>query len=140
MKAQNSSASILKVVLVEDSVEIQALLRAMLSEIPCVEVVAVVDTESSAIETLELGSADLAIVDLELESGTGLSLLKSLSEPDGFNCRINVVVFSNYSNLVIRHRCLSLGAKAFFDKSFQIDELLEFVQTEASGKSRSLST
>jgi len=50
--------------------------------------------------------------------------------------QIGVVVFSNYSNLVIRHRCLSLGARAFFDKSFQIDELLEFVQKQASGNAK----
>lgn len=139
MTAQKSSASMLKVLVVEDSAEIQALLQAMLSEIPSVEVIAVVDTEAAAIDALESGRADLAIVDLELQSGTGLGLLKALSEPCDFKGRIKVVVFSNYSNLVIRHRCLSLGAKAFFDKSFQIDELLEFVQAEASGKSRSLS-
>lgn len=129
----------LKVLVVEDSAEIQGLLQAMLSEIPSVEVIAVVDTEASAIKVLEGGHADLVIVDLELQSGTGLGLLKVLSESGDFEGRVKVVVFSNYSNLVIRHRCLSLGAKAFFDKSFQIDELLEFVQSEASGKSRSLS-
>ena len=139
MNAQKSSASILKVLVVEDSAEIQALLQAMLGEIPSVEVIAMVDTESSAIQALRSGRADLAIVDLELQSGTGLSLLKSLSEPGDTQDRIKVVVFSNYSNMVIRHRCLSLGAKAFFDKSFQIDELLEFVQAEASGKSSSVS-
>ena len=139
VNAQKSSASILKVLVVEDSAEIQALLQAMLGEIPSVEVIAMVDTESSAIQALRSGRADLAIVDLELQSGTGLSLLKSLSEPRDTQDRIKVVVFSNYSNMVIRHRCLSLGAKAFFDKSFQIDELLEFVQAEASGKSSSVS-
>ena len=125
--------------MVEDSAEIQALLQAMLSEIPGVEVVAMVETESAAIEALDNGHTDLAIVDLELNTGTGLGLLKALSEPDKTNGQTKTVVFSNYSNLLIRHRCLSLGAKAFFDKSFQIDELLEFVQAEASGQTGSLS-
>jgi len=139
MNAQKSSVSPLKVLVVEDSAEIQTLLRAMLSEISSVEVVAVVETEAAALDALDNGCADLAIVDLELHTGTGLGLLKTLSDPDQLNGQIKTIVFSNYSNLVIRHRCLSLGAKAFFDKSFQVDELLEFVQAEARGKSASLS-
>ena len=128
----------LKVLVIEDSVDLQLLLGAMLREIPDVEVVASVGSEAAAIEALQPSPADLAIVDLELESGTGLNFLKKVAEQAENGKPVKAVVFSNYSNLLIRHRCLSLGAKAFFDKSFQIDELLEFVQAEASGKSASL--
>lgn len=127
--------------MVEDSTDLQRMLRAMLHEIPQVEVIASVTNESAALNVIRTGGTDLAIVDLELETGTGLGFLKSLFENLGaeFN-PVKVVIFSNYSNLVIQHRCLSLGAKAFFDKSFQIDELLEFVQAEASLKTGSLAT
>jgi DNA-binding NarL/FixJ family response regulator len=129
----------LKVLVVEDSVDLQVLLRAMLNEIPTVKVVASVGTEAAAVQALKSDRADLAIVDLELESGSGLGFLKSLSESLDLHGKVKVVIFSNYSNLVIRHRCMNLGAKAFFDKSFQIDELLEYVQAEASGKAQGLS-
>lgn len=132
------SQPVLKVLVVEDSIDLQILLRAMLNEIPSVEVVASVDNEEAAVQALKACCADLAIVDLELAAGTGLGFLKILSEQLDTNQQVKVVIFSNYSNLIIRHRCLSLGAKAFFDKSFQIDELLEFVQAEASGKAKSL--
>lgn len=128
----------LKVLVIEDSIDLQLLLGAMLREIPDVEVVASVGTEEAAMEVLQTRSADLAIVDLELEAGTGLGFLKRVSQEEGSLGPVKMVVFSNYSNLLIKHRCLSLGAKAFFDKSFQIDELLEFVQAEASGKASSL--
>lgn len=130
-----------RVLLVEDSVELQAMLQAMLCEIPSVKVIGSVGSEQEALEMMRSECADLAIVDLELESGTGLGVLKSLNEDcmQLNNKLLGVVVFSNYSNLVIRHRCLSLGAKAFFDKSFQIDELLEFVQQQALGRAKGLS-
>lgn len=135
---KRKSQPVLKVLVVEDSIDLQILLRAMLNEIPSVEVVASVDNEEAAVQALKACCADLAIVDLELAAGTGLGFLKILSEQLDTNQHVKVVIFSNYSNLIIRHRCLSLGAKAFFDKSFQIDELLEFVQAEASGKAKGL--
>jgi DNA-binding NarL/FixJ family response regulator len=141
MKKNCTNQFPLRVLLVEDSVELQAMLQAMLCEIPSVKVIGSVGSEQEALEMMRSECADLAIVDLELESGTGLGVLKSLNDDcmQLNNKLLGVVVFSNYSNLVIRHRCLSLGAKAFFDKSFQIDELLEFVQQQALGRAKGLS-
>ena len=133
MNQDNCHHDRLKILLVEDSADLQALLRAMLSEIPDVEVIAIADGEAEAVRFLESAGVDLAIVDLELQEGSGLGFLKKTDQvltKGG----LKVVVFSNYSNLVIRHRCLSLGAHAFFDKSFQIDELLSYVQQEASSR------
>lgn len=133
MNEDTNHHNTLKILLVEDSTDLQALLRAMLSEIPDVEVIAIVDGEAEAVRFVESASADLAIVDLELQEGSGLGFLKKTDQVHTTG-GLKVVVFSNYSNLVIRHRCLSLGAHAFFDKSFQIDELLSYVQQEASSR------
>jgi DNA-binding NarL/FixJ family response regulator len=140
MKQNCTNPLPLRVLLVEDSIELQAMLQAMLGEIPSVEVIASVESEKDALAVMRDDHTDLAIVDLELRSGTGLGVLKNLHDSlDGNNRRIGVVIFSNYSNLVIRHRCLNLGARAFFDKSFQIDELLEYVQKQASAHAKGLS-
>ena len=140
MKKKCTKSLPLRVLLVEDSIELQTMLQAMLSEIPSVEVIASVEAEKDALAVMREDHTDLAIVDLELRSGTGLGVLKNLHDSlDGNDGRVCVVVFSNYSNLVIRHRCLNLGAMAFFDKSFQIDDLLEFVQKQASGAAKGLS-
>ncbi len=140
MKQNCTNPLPLRVLLVEDSIELQAMLQAMLGEIPSVEVIASVESEKDALAVMRDDHTDLAIVDLELRSGTGLGVLKNLHDSlDGNDGRVGVVIFSNYSNLIIRHRCLSLGAKAFFDKSFQIDELLEYVQKQASAHAKGLS-
>lgn len=140
MKQNCTNPLPLRVLLVEDSIELQAMLQAMLGEIPSVEVIASVESEKDALAVMRDDHTDLAIVDLELRSGTGLGVLKNLHDSlDGNDGRVGVVIFSNYSNLIIRHRCLNLGARAFFDKSFQIDELLEYVQKQASAHAKGLS-
>ncbi|MEK9816776.1 MAG: response regulator [Limnobacter sp.] len=140
MKQNCTNPLPLRVLLVEDSIELQAMLQAMLGEIPSVQVIASVESEKDALAVMRDDHTDLAIVDLELRSGTGLGVLKNLHDSlDGNDGRVGVVIFSNYSNLVIRHRCLNLGARAFFDKSFQIDELLEYVQKQASAHAKGLS-
>lgn len=140
MKQNCTNPLPLRVLLVEDSIELQAMLQAMLGEIPSVEVIASVESEKDALAVMRDDHTDLAIVDLELRSGSGLGVLKNLHDSlDGNDGRVGVVIFSNYSNLVIRHRCLNLGARAFFDKSFQIDELLEYVQKQASAHAKGLS-
>jgi len=94
MKQNCTNSLPLRVLLVEDSIELQAMLQAMLSEIPSVEVIASVESENDALAVMRDDHTDLAIVDLELRSGTGLGVLKNLHDGlDGNNRRIGVVVF-----------------------------------------------
>jgi hypothetical protein len=37
-------------------------------------------------------------------------------------------VFSNHGHRIVRARCSALGVEHFFDKSYQLDELIEYVQ------------
>jgi len=118
----------LRVVLIEDSPILCAMLRDMLAELDGVEVVADADDEQGALAELEQHQADVAIVDLELRQGSGLGVLSRLkAEPERFG-RPRAVVFSNYGHSTVRARCSALGAEHFFDKSFQMDDLLDFIQ------------
>lgn len=117
-----------RVVLIEDSPKLRAMLRDMLGELPGVAVVADADDERSAIAELEQHRADLAIVDLELREGSGLGVLRTLqAEPQRFGAT-RAVVLSNHGHKAVRARCEQLGVERFFDKSFQIDELLDYIE------------
>jgi two-component system OmpR family response regulator len=66
---------------------------------------------------------DLAIVDLFLRQGSGLGVLAA--------CRNRlphqrVVVLSNYATPDVRMRCAQLGVDAVFDKSNEIDDLVDY--------------
>lgn len=117
----------LRVVLVEDSPRLCRLLASILGELDGVTVVAEAADEPSALRILSECEADLAIVDLELGVGSGLEVLRALAEePERFG-HLRTVVFSNYGHPGLRECCRSLGADGFFDKAFQLDDLLEYV-------------
>lgn len=125
----DQSQSDLRIVLIEDSPLLCTMLRDMFDEIEGVEVVADADCELDALAELEQHHADVAIVDLQLKAGSGLGVLSRLhTEPERFG-RPLAVVFSNYGHSALRARCTALGVKHFFDKSFQLDDLLDFIQS-----------
>ena len=66
---------------------------------------------------------DLAIVDLFLKQGSGLGVLKACRER---NPEQKVVVLTNYATPDIRVRCHQLGVDAVFDKSNDIEALIDF--------------
>lgn len=128
------AASPLRLVLVEDSAVLRDLLVGMLGGIAGLEIVGCADSEVSALETLRRQRPGLAIVDLELQRGTGLKVLAAIQAAPAQFGSPRTVVFSNHAHPVLQGRCRLLGALAFFDKSFQMDELLDFVQSEAERK------
>lgn len=123
----------LKIVVVEDSAMVRDILFGALETIPHTQLAGYAENAEAAKQTLRDTRPDLAIVDLELESGSGLGVLGAVQDaPQEFG-NPTIVVFSNYAHPVIQRRCRMLGARAFFDKAFQMDELLDFVKTMAEG-------
>lgn len=115
--------------IVEDSATIRQNLSETLQEIANVESVGSAETEQEGTHWLAQNpnAWDLAIVDLFLKEGTGLNVLEA--------CRYRqptqkMIVLSNHATREIRWRCAQLGADAVFDKSTEIDALLEFCQSE----------
>ncbi len=133
LHSQPHAVPALRVVLVEDSAMLRGMLCEMLAELDGVGVVAEAEDEQGALAALETQRPDLAIIDLELRQGSGLGVLRQLqAEPERFG-RPRAVVFSNYGHAPVRARCEQLGVERFFDKSFQLDELIDFVQAAVPG-------
>ena len=131
--SESATVPALRVVLVEDSAMLRGMLCEMLAELDGVGVVAEAEDEQGALAALEAQRPDLAIIDLELRMGSGLGVLRQLqAEPERFG-RPRAVVFSNYGHAPVRARCEQLGVERFFDKSFQLDELIDFVQAAVPG-------
>lgn len=66
---------------------------------------------------------DLAIVDLFLRQGSGLGILAACRDR---TARQKMVVLSNYATPDVRVRCARTGVDAVFDKSNEIDALVEY--------------
>ena len=122
-------ADTLRVLLVEDSPLLQEVLTDGLEELDGVVVCARATGEEEAIEQLTIQSVDLAIVDLELNQGSGFGVLRLLHEtPERFGAP-HAIVFSSHGHLAVKKHCAALGAAAFFDKAMGMDALIDYVKT-----------
>ena len=122
----------LRTYIVEDSQVIRENLIATLEELVPVEVVGTAEDESTAVQWLKRAdnNLDLLIVDIFLKAGSGLGVLKAAH---ALPQKHNVVVLSNYATPDIRTNCLELGADKVFDKSNEIDALIQYCGRLAAG-------
>jgi DNA-binding NarL/FixJ family response regulator len=110
---------------VEDNPTIRENLVGTLEELTCVKVAGTSATEEEALAWLEqnMDRWDVLIVDLFLKQGSGIHLAQRISRRRPSQ---KVVVFSNYINANVRKRCAQLGVDAVFDKSTEIDSLVDY--------------
>ena len=115
----------LKTYIVEDNATIRENLIGTLEELACVESVGIAETEEDGKSwlTRNPGQWDLAIVDLFLRQGSGLGVLAACRSRQPHQ---RVVVLSNYATPDVRVRCAQLGVDAVFDKSNEIDALVDY--------------
>ena len=115
----------LKTYIVEDSVTIRENLVGTLEELARITTIGFAETEDHARHWLGQNSEvwELAIIDLFLKQGSGLGVLQACLSRGPHQ---KVVVLSNYATVDIRKRCAQLGVDAVFDKSNEIDGLVDY--------------
>ena len=87
-------------------------------------VIGCVDTEAAGLALLHNSENwQLLIVDLFLRQGSGLKIVVASAGRDPAR---KVVVLTNYATADVRKQCLKVGADAVFDKSTELDDLIEY--------------
>jgi DNA-binding NarL/FixJ family response regulator len=122
----------IKAFIVEDSPVIRENLIAALEELAPVQVVGTAEDEPTAVSWLTSAEqrCDLVIIDIFLKRGSGLGVLRAASE---MAKPVGLVVLSNYATPDMRRKCLELGASRVFDKSNEIDALIQYCARLADG-------
>ncbi|MET0311509.1 MAG: response regulator [Burkholderiaceae bacterium] len=115
----------LRTYIVEDSATIRDNLIGTLEELACITAVGTAETEDEGKSWLAANAEgwDLAIVDLFLKQGSGLGVLEVCRDRHENQ---KVVVLSNYATVDMRRKCAQLGVDAVFDKSNEIDALIDY--------------
>lgn len=115
----------LRTYFVEDNAIIRDNLVGTLEELACVTAIGMAETENEGRDWLRRNAEqwDLAIVDLFLKQGSGLGVIEACRDRRPTQ---KVVVLSNYATPDIRRRCAQLGVDAVFDKSNEIDALVDY--------------
>ena len=123
----------LKAFIVEDSPVIRENLIAALEELAPVHVVGTAEDEPGAVTWLVNAdhACDLVIIDIFLKRGSGLGVLRAVSH---LGKPMSLVVLSNYATPDMRRKCMELGASRVFDKSNEIDALIQYCARLADGE------
>ena len=115
----------LRIYLVEDNAIIRDNLAAALADLADTELCGSAEGERAAAAWLKThpDDWDLAIVDIFLKQGNGVGVVAAgmARRPEQ-----RLVVLTNYASPAVRDQCLKLGADAVFDKSHDIDALVDF--------------
>jgi DNA-binding NarL/FixJ family response regulator len=114
----------LKVFLADDSAAIRERVAAMLAA-GQMTIVGQAETPQGSIDGILSAQPDVVVLDVQLEGGTGLEVLRAVREADP---KIAFVVFSNNSAPAYRKRYIGAGATQFLDKSTEFDQLVPAVR------------
>lgn len=116
----------LRALIIEDNAVILESLRGLLEDMTTVDIVGTARAEAEACEWLDsrTQACDVAIVDIFLKAGSGLGVLKHIA---GYERPPEGVVLTNYATDAMRERCKQLGAAEVFDKSTEIEKLVDWL-------------
>lgn len=127
----------MKTYIVEDNATIRDNLVGTLEELTCISPIGFAETEADARAWLRAHAQDweLVIIDLFLKQGSGLGVLQECQQRASHQ---KVVVLSNYATPDIRKRCAQLGVDAVFDKSNEIDALVDYCLQQGQSRRQGL--
>ncbi|KQP49837.1 response regulator [Pseudorhodoferax sp. Leaf274] len=111
-----------RVFLVEDNPLIRSSMVEMMEELVDAKVVGWAETELQAIAAMRSMAWDVAVVDLFLASGSGIGVARAFADRPAAQ---RLFVATNYATPDIRERCSHLRVDAIFDKSTELDRLVE---------------
>ncbi|MES2282228.1 MAG: response regulator [Pseudomonadota bacterium] len=120
----------MKVLLAEDNLPMREFIKGALSTIPDASVVFETGKHVDAREWLKANPAgwDVAVVDLFLTEGNGFRILKDCIRRSPGQ---KVVVMTNYAGAQVEERVMAEGADAFFEKSSDFANLIQYLKQMA---------
>ena len=113
---------VMNVFIVENSLTLRVGLQSVLSDMPDIKVVGHALNEKGAIERIGMLQPDVVILDLGLQSGSGVGVLENVKKS---HSSIKVIVSTHYTDELCIDRCKQAGADYFFEKSSQLMQLRE---------------
>jgi YesN/AraC family two-component response regulator len=111
-----------KVLIVDDSSLLREDLKKMISYIEGLQVIGEADKVEDAIKLISELEPDIITLDINLRQGSGFDILSTI---ETYEKTPTVIMFSNYANSAYRRTANIFGSTYFFDKSTDIEALLD---------------
>lgn len=133
-----TSSKGLRIVIVDDSADIQQRMGRLLSEVPGLVVVGSARDRASAIRTIDDQRPDVVLLDVDLDHGDrGMDVLRHVARD---HAGTQVVVLSNFSWRAMRDAFLAAGAAAYFDKAMEFNEARDWIAAHRPLTARSVTS
>lgn len=117
----------MNVFLVEDSPLLRDRLQALLASIPGARTVGHAESAREAIDKIGAASPDVVVLDLSLREGNGFDVLRALKGRP-----VDCYILTNHPIDGFRAVATRLGAKGFFDKSTEFQQLKDVLAARAA--------
>jgi DNA-binding NarL/FixJ family response regulator len=130
MSSNERSAGHIGVYLIDDHPAIRDAIRDRIEGLMDMEVCGETGSSEEAVQEIEEIRPEVIVVDISLEDGHGLELIKDLGTryPD-----VQSVVFSMYDEKIYAERALRAGASGYLMKSDATDALVEAIRSANEG-------
>lgn len=112
----------MNIVVVEDSDQVYDNFVRLLATRPGYRIVGRARSEDEAVDLIRTAQPDVALVDLGLESGNGLNVVRRV-RADGNGVRL--LVLTNQPEALYKNASLEAGANGYFDKTEGLDALFK---------------
>lgn len=119
--------------IVDDHRIVSAMLRKILSDIPCIGVATISDSGHRALSMMNEIEFDLCLVDLELPDISGIELIEQMRSKSP---KTKIIVCTMHTELWILEEVGRLNVEGMINKDAEIDEYRRTVVDVLSGKSR----
>jgi DNA-binding NarL/FixJ family response regulator len=115
----------LSIFIVDDSEIVRDRLTSLLSEMDSVKIIGYAEKPIEATESILRYQPDVIILDIFLNGGNGITVLKNIRAK---NIHSKIIVLTNYAQDQYRKKCFEEGADYFFDKSIEFDQIVDVIQ------------
>lgn len=116
----------LKVLLADDSKPYREALKSLLDGIPGVRTVGEAEDARAAVVMNERLRPDVVVLNVRMPGESGIGALRRIkAKPGGPPV---VIMLTDYPYPQIRERCLQMGADYFFEKSGEIDQIIDTIK------------
>ncbi len=125
----------MRVYVVDDSPLVRERLVALLSEVNGVDVVGSAGSAEEGIAGITAERPDVAILDIRMPSGSGISVLEEMKRMEN---PPTIIMLTNYPYPQYRRKCLDAGADYFFDKSSEFSKVTDVLSRMVEERGESL--
>jgi DNA-binding NarL/FixJ family response regulator len=131
MTKSPSSPSVAKVLIVDDHPLVRRGLAELVSKEPDLQVTGEAAGASEALGQMQANRPDLVIIDLSLQEGSGLDLIKQIKAIDD---SIKVLVSSMHDESLFAERSIRAGASGYIHKEEATEKVIEAIRYVLKGK------